>query len=281
MISTVIAAMMAVSCMDEVENPMGENKGELVEMTFTASYADATKTVLDGLNVNWLPGDEIAVNGERFTTDIQEISSDAVFKGKVAQVPPYSAVYPYEMVSTFDDSNVSLTLPQTQKAVSGSFADDLNIATAYAPAASMPLVFHNMLGYIKFTVDESLAGIRSLTVTPKDEVGVAWNPAATVNCSVPEWGLTPDWSSIDTENGFVREAVLVAEDTFTPGDAYYIALFPGTYYYGLDLTFENTDGLVSELSISSMTLELKPGEIKNIGTIRNLEFYDKNALSKM
>ena len=43
----IIAAMTAVSCIDEIDDPVSDDQqGELVEMTFTASFADDTKTTL-------------------------------------------------------------------------------------------------------------------------------------------------------------------------------------------------------------------------------------------
>lgn len=268
---TAIVAIMAVSCMDEISAPVSEKNDDLVEMAFTSSFEGATKTVLDGLNVNWLPGDEIAVNGERFTTDIKNESPIAVFSGQAAESQGYDAVYPYESVESYDGRNYRVKLPEVQKAYKGTFADDLNISAAFAWNAELPFIFSNLLGYVKFSIDASLDNIKSVTVRSNSAWTRVWATAAEVN---------PYNKMIHIYDSYYEKlsVKLEADEVLEKGD-YYIALLPNTFIEGLSFDFEREDGYVGTLTIKR-EIELCAGEIKNIGLVRNLDFKPSVEMQK-
>lgn len=261
---TVMAAMMAASCVDEIENSDSTSPDvDLVEKVFRASFAGDTKTALtDGLNVSWLPGDEIAVNGKLFTTDIEKPSYIADFGGSVEESDSYYALYPFSMMESFDGENYIVNLPEVQVAHKGGFADDLNLSVAHA-WSNQPLQFHNLLGYVKFSVNESSGDICSLTVRSNDGYSQVWASSAQV------YSYNHFIHLYDGEDA--RSSVqLVSDDVLEAGD-YYIALWPRVFYDGLSFDFEREDGYVATLSINR-EIELQAGEIKNIGLLKNLDF---------
>ena len=266
-----ISAALTVSCMDEIDNPVSDNpqEGNLVEMTFTASFGEETRTVLDGKDVLWLPDDEIAINGQRFTTDIETPGSIASFRGEVEITGLYYALYPYSMYKTYEDGIYTIELPEVQKANKGGFDNGLNLSVAYQNDNSNTLLFQNMLGYVKFAVNESSEKIKSLTVRSNTGWSKVWGATGTVYTWNPSLVIDPGFTSVKLE----------ADDFFENEAYYYIALYPNTYHGGLSFDFENEDGYVATLSINS-DVELKQGEIKNIGVLENLNFKPSPEMQK-
>lgn len=266
-----ISVALTVSCMDEIDNPVSDNPqdGNLVEMTFTASFGEETRTVLDGTDVLWLPDDEIAINGQRFTTDIETPGSIASFRGEVEITGLYYALYPYSMYKTYEDGIYTIELPEVQKANKGGFDNGLNLSVAYQNDNSNTLFFQNMLGYVKFAVNESSEKIKSLTVRSNTGWSNVWGATGTVYTWHPSFVIDPGFTSVKLE----------ADDFFENEAYYYIALYPNTYYGGLSFDFENEDGYVATLSINNK-VELKQGEIKNIGVLENLNFKPSPEMQK-
>lgn len=246
-----MAAMAAISCMKEEDSFMERS------LTFVAEYADATKTVLaEGNSVLWLPGDEIAVSGaeDAFKASTSRPDDYTVFTGSALPAEDYYAVYPYSLHKTWSASVATVEVPQMQRAVKGSFADDLNISVASATSKNMSFKFHNILGYVKFSVSQASGNIRSVTV--KTGNGEPLAGTVTVDCSADRPSASPAGS-------LSSSVVLTSDEPLETGD-YYIALLPGTYSAGLTFVFEDGEGKSAERTISS-SITLDPGKIKRIG----------------
>lgn len=261
---TVMTVIMSASCVEEMaDSSIGEQ-----EITFTASFDDAvTKTILtDGNSVHWLPGDCISVSGAStpFVSDATGQCAVTTFTGSAVPSDIYYAVYPYEVVTDWGDAFASVNVPMTQMAVKGTFADEVNISAASARASDMNMFFRNMLGYIKFTINENSGSIVSVQVSANGGESLTGEAEITFD---KQTGLP---SLISIPPGSPMNVSLLSESVLAPGD-YYIAMIPDTYSAGLTLTFTNAEGMMAEKAVVSK-LVLEPGKIQNIGTVSGLKF---------
>ena len=130
-IPSVLFAAMAISCVQprEMDSCMHENL-----ITLTASEGQ-TKTVLgepvgNKVPVYWSSGDRINVNGT-VSSPLVIGEGQKVNKAdfKVSNVTlPYTVVYPAESYCGTDENGmIQLSIPQSQKYVSGSFASGSDI----------------------------------------------------------------------------------------------------------------------------------------------------------
>lgn len=129
---------------------------------------DATKTTLsvdsEGVGtIYWIPKDEINVfygtTGTRYVSQntenaaIAEFStSDIIGSTELASTNRWG-LYPYNSSATCDGSNVTTTLPAEQKALAGTFDDDLFLTLAHSE--SNEFGFKNVCGGIKFSLSRS------------------------------------------------------------------------------------------------------------------------------
>ncbi|MBR2063287.1 MAG: leucine-rich repeat domain-containing protein, partial [Bacteroidales bacterium] len=255
-----ISVMLLSSCVSEIV----DNGDRIVELTFHAYARPDTKTVLaEGNEVHWLPGDEIAVTGstEPFVASVSAPSSFAEFTGTAVEMSEYHAVYPYSLLQSWKGSVAHVLIPEVQTAVKGSFADELNVSVAMTSRKDMSLRFHNVLGYVRFTLPQEYDSIVSVSVTA--EGGEALAGPAAIDCSEEQPVALP---SDETSS-----VVTLMSPTALEAGAYYIAVIPGTYSSGLTLTFETSDHSEAVLEISR-ELQMNAGQIRNIGTISDLDF---------
>lgn len=275
---TIMAAMVSISCLDEISNLSAYEQ----ELTFSAFFQSETKTQLtEENNVSWIPGDQIAVSGasEPFTADIDEPSDFARFAGSTQRASVYHAVYPYSLHKSWEGSVATVLVPQVQDAIKGTFADDLNISVAKTSADDLSFEFHNVLGYVKFTVTENTGNVKSVVVKAIGGEPLAGH--AEIDCSSD----TPRATAKKNMQDHVMSTIpyidysvsLVSEDTLSPGN-YYIALLPGTYRSGLQFTFIGEDGRIATKEISK-ELVMCQGQIKSVGEISGLEFNDSGLSS--
>ena len=247
----IILVILAVTaCVDDVRT-----SNECQMMTFTASsVAGETKTVIvDRVKVYWEDGDAIAVSGasQPFTTSLTEPSPVAEFVGEATAADDYYAVYPYEAVNEWADEVVSLTLPDVQKAVKGSFDPDANIAVASANDEAKNFFFRNVTGLVKFTVGANTGRVTSVTISANCAEALAGD--FLVDCSLEDPLAEPESK--------VSAVTLASEDVLGEGD-YYIALLPGTYAEGLTFTLAGPEGTaVKEIS---RELSLERGHIQTV-----------------
>lgn len=128
-------------------------------MSFVASFADETRTELEGMNVKWCAGDTILVtdgqgNYETFTT--AEGGATATFTGKeFGNGTEYYAIYG-DNNATFDGT-WTYTVAKEQDVKAGSFAD--GAAVSVATYADGVLSFTNECAVIKFQVESEATDV--------------------------------------------------------------------------------------------------------------------------
>lgn len=259
----IVMTVMTASCVEEMADPAyGEH-----ELSFTASFDsdDDTKTILvDGKDVHWLPGDCISVSGasDAFVSDVSAQCAVTTFTGSALPAETYFAVYPYESVVSWNGEVASVNVPANQTAVKGTFSDDLNISASRASSSDMNMSFHNVLGYMKFTIGEDSGSIRSVEVSAIGGESLAGAAEISYDSRTGQPSLVSTTES--------QTVTLSSESALEPGD-YYIAMIPGAYTEGLTLTFVATDYRVATKEIKT-ELTLGKGVIQNIGTVKNLTF---------
>ena len=158
--------------------PMPDNDG-LFTVHAESGEAPETKTVLQsGTLVHWCPQDEIHVfygnTSGRFVSTNTSVSATADFKGELPGLQrndndAFWAVYPYAQEQSFDGNTVTLSLPATQTAVEGTFADDLFLSMARS--TSTDLRFYNVCGGIKFSV--GIGGVKKIVFRGKNNEPLA------------------------------------------------------------------------------------------------------------
>ena len=261
-ILTLAAAVLTLAaCGNEefIENNPGNGAAKPEFMTFTAS-APQTRTQLDGLNVNWVEYDEIAIwdgSGayQKFMVDAESINgSEATFTGP-ALVPgaDYTAFYPLIAVESMDATSVNFNLPAEQTAVAGTFANQLAPSLAKATSGSTNLVFDNLCALVKFTVPADMAGKGTFTLVG----GKATEPlAGKLTCNTADGTLTA------TEPA----TRITLTGNFTAEKAYYFVVMPGFLANGFSLLYEDSKSkLYRKATGKSVTLQA--GHILNLGTL--------------
>ena len=171
-LSASVMTFMLASCSEKIEeenvNASQPDAGK-IEMTFT-SQASGTKTQLgdDGLTVVWSEGDAISIfdgaDNERFS--IGNINgSSAEFSGLAVPAPEYYAVYPYaEGNSMSAEGVITAVLPDSQPAIPGTFAQNVNLSFAKADAENH-LSFQNLCGLLSLDLTNVPAGLESIAIS--------------------------------------------------------------------------------------------------------------------
>ncbi len=230
-----------LSCSREVDHVI--QPGETI--TFTAGWAGAedTRTILqpNGTSVWWEPGAQINVffgdkASGRFTSTNSQAQAIVDFTGSLPIVVgsvetenpahTYWAVYPYDSANTCDGESVTLTIPSTQTAVEGTFANKM--FPSIATSTNFYLAFYNVCGGVRFTVANE--GIRSVTFSAnggeslvgKVQVGFGADGKPSINKIL---------------DGSTTVTVNAPEGGFVPGVYYFAAFLPGVLSKGLSMTF--------------------------------------------
>ena len=232
----VAAALALAACGNEeiIENNESGSTGK-VHMTFTAGTPQ-TRTSLgeDGHAVNWTQGDLVAIYDGTETIckfEATEVSgSTATLKGEAAETDTYTAFYPYtdDGTLTLTHDAITFTLPATQTATAGGFAEGLNPSWAQATDGSKNLTFQNLCALAKFTVDAE--GVTEVTLTANQESDAL---AGELTYTIADGTLTATGSAS-------RSVTLTG--TFTKGEEYYFVVAPGTLTGGITLNYMDEGG---------------------------------------
>lgn len=254
--AAVAAAMAVFSCVKVEETVRVES------ISFGASFSpEDHKTILDetGFKVLWEGSDQIAVSGgtDPFVIEpaIAEPLAAVRFKGEAAVADIYYGAYPFSALKAWNGSTATMSLQQIQSARKGSFASDLNISVSSTDAATRNFQFHNVLGYLKFTIGENTGDVTELVVSSIG--GEKLSGKFTVDCS----SETPELVADSYAN---TSAAISSEQPLAPGD-YYLALFPGTYADGLKFIVKGPNGVATKALNQKLTL--KRGKVNTLGTI--------------
>lgn len=273
-ILTLAAAVLTLAaCGNEefIENNPGNEAAKPVPMTFTAGMPQ-TRTQLDGLNVNWVEYDEIAIwdgSGEyqKFMVDAESINgSNATFSGTALPDADYTAFYPLIAVESMDATSVVFNLPAEQTAVAGTFANQLAPSLAKATGGSTNLEFNNLCALVKFTVPADMAGEGIFTLVGGNATEAL---AGKLTCNTADGTLTA------TEPA----TRITLKGNFESGQAYYFVVMPGTLANGFSLLYEDSKSkLYRKATGNSVTLQA--GHILNLGTLA-LTGFDKAVTTGM
>lgn len=233
-LSASVMTFMLASCSEKIEeenvNTSQPDAGKIA-MTFT-SQASGTKTQLgdDGLTVVWSEGDAISIfdgaDNERFS--IGNINgSSAEFSGLAVPASEYYAVYPYaEDNSMSAEGVITAVLPDSQPAIPGTFAQNVNLSFAKADAENH-LSFQNLCGLLSLDLANVPAGLESIAISGQNGEILA----GTVSINTAD-----ETSSV---SGGMK--VTLAGENLADG-VYVAAVHPVTFEKGLYISFKFADG---------------------------------------
>lgn len=153
------AVLLTAACGKSAEEEFPGNRGSL-EKTFRASMP-STKVAVDGSHrAIWEAGDDISVEGSRFTLESPG-SASAVFRGTVTEDKDnYLAMLPWTDDYVFGDMTVSGTLPNRQPANEGGCSWPL----AYAWSEGSSLHFHHLSCVLQFTLGADMTDVREVVL---------------------------------------------------------------------------------------------------------------------
>lgn len=266
------AALISAACGNEdfLENP-GNEAAKPVLMTFTAD-GPQTRTQLDGHDVHWTEGDQIALwDGseayQKLMVDAESINgSKATFSGPAIPGADYTAFYPLIAVESMNATSVTFNLPAEQTAVAGTFANQLAPALARATGGSTNLVFDNLCALVKFTAGADMAGEGTLTL---------------VGGNATEALAGKYWLEYSTGNQSpaVSAYRIALKGTFEAGKDYYFVVLPGTLTNGFSLLYDDGKGKLYRKATGKST-ELQAGRILNLGTL-SLSGFEKAVIKQI
>ena len=253
-------ALLLAACGNEeiIENNESGSTGK-VHMTFTAGMPQ-TRTSLgeDGHAVNWTQGDLVAIYDGTETIckfEATEVSgSTATLEGEAKVTDTYTAFYPYtdDGTLTLDNTAITFTLPATQTATAGGFANGLNPSWAQATDGSKNLTFRNLCALAKFTVDAE--GVTEVTLTANQESDAL---AGGLTYTIADGTLTATGSAS-------RSVTLTG--TFTKGEEYYFVVAPGTLTGGITLNYMGEGGK-TYVKTTQSEVTFTAGKITNLGAL--------------
>ena len=251
----------------------------LVEMTFTATAAPATRTTLgekgaDGeYPVLWTSGDEIVVmpaygrfdkselEEMKFTTSIEGgTAARATFTGRTQPSENgYIAFYPADKLVEYSGQeynyNIDFTLPTEQQAIAGNFESGIAPAYAKAKQGSGDLEFEPMCGLVKFSLAGDVGKIKSVRFEAGGQV-----LSGTYSCNL--WFGTSDITGFESS-----ESHVTLTGPFEAGEDYYMVVAPCSLSGGFSFTFTRDDDLIHVKSGKIEDGYIYSWDMENFGTI--------------
>lgn len=258
----------------------GESQlGETVKMTFTAD-APQTRTILlpvepgtDWRGVEWQLGDAISVfdkNNANNRFGNYDEGDLGKFSGTAVKSDSYIAVYPYNKQMVCNGKTVSgLSLPSTQKAVAGTFAQNLSLAWAQTTSDDMFLEFHHLCAVVKFSIfGQEAEQVETVTLTDN-----AHKPLGYDKFGIVIQGEGEQASLNERGESFSSIVLNAPKGGFVSGSDYYFVILPdkeqaenAPFQSGLTLSFKMKDGNTIEKR-TDKAIEMNVGEIANLGSI--------------
>ncbi len=228
----------------------------LVEMTFTATAAPATRTTLgekgaDGeYPVLWTSGDEIVVmpaygrfdkselEEMKFTTSIEGgTAATATFTGRTQPSENgYIAFYPADKLVEYSGQYlnyfVDFTIPTEQRAIAGNFESGIAPAYAKADQEGGDLEFEPMCGLVKFSLAGDVGNIKSVRFEAGGQV-----LSGTYSCNL--WLSTSYITGSESSKSHV-----ILTGPFVAREDYYMVVAPCSLSGGFSFTFTRNDGSI-------------------------------------
>ena len=279
-LSVISFAISLTACNEEVLNESNKTENQYGTMVFTAE-APTTRTSLEADNkVYWNDGDIIGVfpNYEgaipglfedfKFTTSIPEgkaLSADFIGPAWPYPTESYIGFYPFEQCFYCGYHNIEFHLPETQKAIAGSFAPNINPAWAITNATDRKLQFKNIGALVKFTLNDNIANdLKSVILTDI-------NPKAILSGDLlfeTEKEESPLSASLTW--GMTTKNFVTLEGSFQTNTPYYMVIAPTkdvlSNGFAFVFTHKNGNKFVKQSKVNAIK-EPTSGEIINVGTI--------------
>lgn len=275
-----VTLVMVACSNDEIID--GESQlGETVKMTFTAG-APQTRTILlpggpgtDWRGVEWQLGDAISVfdkNNANNRFGNYDEGDLGRFSGTAVESDSYIAVYPYNKQMVCNGKTVSgLSLPSTQEAVAGTFAQNLSLAWAQTTSDYMFLEFHHLCAVVKFSIfGQEAEQVETVTLTDNAQKPLGYDKFDIV---IQREGENEQASLNERGESFSSIVLNAPEGGFVSGSDYYFVILPdkeqaenAPFQSGLTLSFKMKDGNTIEKR-TDKAIEMNVGEIANLGSI--------------
>ena len=257
------------------------NKEEAGDSQFSATMESCTdiqgKTVLNGTNLNWVSGDQIAIYGTGgngiYSATPQTSATTAAFtrvSGNSVSAP-CRAYYP----ATLTTDGMNITLPATQTYVAGSMQE----FPMYAESNTNTLAFRNLCGALKLHLTKANTSISSIAVTTATPI----NGTFTVNYNNGDPVLTPVSSSATSVTGTTIVLTCATAQAIDNGADFFIYL-PAGNYTGLEIAITD-DNNVTCTKTASVTIPVTRSQYTTISLGENdldfstVESGDEGALS--
>ena len=251
----------------------------LVEMTFTATAAPATRTTLGEKGANgeypvlWTSGDEIVVmpaygrfekselEEMKFTTSIEGgTAATATFTGRTQPSENgYIAFYPADKLVEYSGHEynyfVDFTIPTEQRAIAGNFESGIAPAYAKADQEGGDLEFEPMCGLVKFSLVGDVGNIKSVRFEAGGQV-----LSGTYSCNL--W-----FNNTHPSNSMGSERHVILTGPFVEGEVYYMVVAPCSLSGGFSFTFTRNDDSIHVKSGKIKGGYISSGDMGNFGTI--------------
>ena len=252
----------------------------LVEMTFTATAAPATRTTLgekgaDGeYPVLWTSGDEIVVmpaygrfekselEEMKFTTSIEGgTAARATFTGRTRPSENgYIAFYPADKLVEYSGQYlnyfVDFTIQTEQRAIAGNFESGIAPSYATPKQGSGDLEFEPMCGLVKFSLAGDVGNIESVRFEAGGQV-----LSGTYSCNL-YFNNTVDITGSESS-----ESHVILTGPFVAGKDYYMVVAPCSLSGGFSFTFTSDDDSIHVKSGKIKGGYISSGDMGNFGTI--------------
>jgi len=239
---------------EETLPQQGYKAGEMVFHAYNADEAETKTSLQSDGSIYWSATEDInlfygSTASAKFTSSNTEEAASVDFTGDLGDITvdadtSFWAVYPYSENNICDGESVTVTLPASQTAVAGTFAEDLFISVA--KSQSTDLYFYNVCGGVKFQVPTS--GIKSVTF--KGTNGEVLAGTAKVKMDSDGKPYIEEITNPQTE------LTLTPADggTFSKGKDYYFVAFPTTLK-GFEIRYNKSS--VSAPFVQEMDVEIK------------------------
>ncbi len=218
----------------EIEEPQpSEPQIETMPLSLDASGEAATKTTLSGTTVSWKSSDEISVfdgtlPNQRFTTT--DSGTSVTFEGEVSTgATEYYALYPYTSTASLTAGKkiTGITLPATQTALAGTFADNLNITVASGSVSDGAASFKNVCSVVRFTLNEPY--VTKVTFKGNKNETIAGDLTIDYNSGNP---------TVEVANPQKEVSIGDGSSVLATGVEYCMVILPADFTAGITLTLQ-------------------------------------------